>query len=296
MTRGKLIWTGIVFALLWSSASAATKIGLQSAQPFVIAVSRFFIAGAIMLLLVHGIYKYRLPQKKEWLQIIIYGMLNVSIYLGLYVLAMQRVSAGLGTMAVGINPVFISFFSMLLFGHKVTQKNIISLLLCSAGVLAAAYPLLKNSYATMDGILLLLVSMIAYSAGAIYYARKKWGDLNIITINGWQTILGGLILLPFALLTYHQQKNNFDLRFWGATFWLAIPVSIGAVQCWMILLKQNAVNASYWLFLCPVFGFLIAAILLKEPISWYTVTGVFLVTGGLYILQQSRLRAYKRNS
>lgn len=293
MTKGKLIWTGILFAILWSSASAATKIGLLSAQPFVMAVSRFFIAGIIMLLFAHGIFKYRFPQKKEWRQIVIYGMLNVSIYLGLYVLAMQRVSAGLGTMAVGINPVIISFFSMLLFGHKVTQKNVLSLLLCSAGVLIAAYPLLKNSYATVDGILILLVSMLAYSAGAIYYARKKWGDLHIITINGWQTIFGGLLLLPVALFTYHQQKNNFDLRFWGATLWLAIPVSIGAVQCWLILLKQNAVNAAYWLFLCPVFGFLIASVLLKEPISWYTATGVLLVIGGLYILQASKLRGYK---
>ncbi|MEI8059015.1 MAG: DMT family transporter [Ferruginibacter sp.] len=109
-------------------------------------------------------------------------------------------------------------------------------------------------------------------------------DLNIITINGWQTIFGGLILLPVALLTYQQQKNSFDLRFFGAIFWLAIPVSIGAVQCWMLLLRQNAVLASYLLFLCPVVGFLIAAILLKEPISWYTAVGVLLVTGGLYIL------------
>jgi len=287
MTKGKLIWIGIVFAILWSSASTATKIGLLSSQPFVLAVSRFFIAGVIMILFAHGINKNRLPQKKEWSRIIIYGLLNVSIYLGLYALAMQRVSAGLGTMAIGINPVFINFISMLFFGHKVTQKNIISLLLCSSGVLVAAYPLLKNSYATVNGIFLLLFSMIAYSVGTIYYARKKWNDLNIITINGWQTIFGGLILLPVALLTYQQQKNSFDLRFFGAIFWLAIPVSIGAVQCWMLLLKQNAVLASYWLFLCPVVGFLIAAILLKEPISWYTAVGVLLVTGGLYILQQS---------
>ncbi len=72
MTKGKLIWTGILFAILWSSASAATKIGLLSAQPFVMAVSRFFIAGIIMLLFAHGIFKYRFPQKKEWRQIVIY--------------------------------------------------------------------------------------------------------------------------------------------------------------------------------------------------------------------------------
>ncbi|MEI8059014.1 MAG: DMT family transporter [Ferruginibacter sp.] len=169
MTKGKLIWIGIVFAILWSSASTATKIGLLSSQPFVLAVSRFFIAGVIMILFAHGINKNRLPQKKEWSRIIIYGLLNVSIYLGLYALAMQRVSAGLGTMAIGINPVFINFISMLFFGHKVTQKNIISLLLCSSGVLVAAYPLLKNSYATVNGIFLLLFSMIAYSVGTIYY-------------------------------------------------------------------------------------------------------------------------------
>jgi drug/metabolite transporter (DMT)-like permease len=157
----------------------------------------------------------------------------------------------------------------------------------------AAYPLLQNSYATVDGIGLLLVSMIAYSAGAIYYAQKKWGGLNILAINGWQTIFGGLLLLPIALLTYQQPNNSFDFRFFGATLWLAIPVSIGAVQCWMLLLKQNAVNAAYWLFLCPVFGFLIAALLLNESISWHTVAGVLLVISGLYIIQQSGLRAFK---
>ncbi len=38
----KLLMAGIFFAILWASASAATKIGLQSAQPFVMAVTRFF--------------------------------------------------------------------------------------------------------------------------------------------------------------------------------------------------------------------------------------------------------------
>jgi drug/metabolite transporter (DMT)-like permease len=56
----------------------------------------------------------------------------------------------------------------------------------------------------------------------------------------------------------------------------------------MVLLKKSAVTASYWLFLCPIFGFLIAAYTLLEPIGAYTVAGVLLVLIGLFVVQRAR--------
>jgi len=282
----KYLAAGVLFALLWSSAATATKIGLQSAQPFVIAVARFFIGGSAMLIFVHLIWRKRLPQKREWLAVSIYGLLNISLYLGLYVVAMQEVSAGLGSMAVAVNPVLISILSAAFFEHKMGMKHWLSLLLCSGGVVVAAWPLLQNSFATVNGILMMLVSMLAYSVAAIYFARTKWNDLHILTINGWQTLIGGVLLLPVLLFTYKVDLNQFDLRFYSSVLWLAVPVSIAAVQLWLWLLKRNAVTASYWLFLCPVFGFIIAAVSLNEPISFYTIVGVLLVTVGLYLVQK----------
>ena len=278
----RLTGIGLAFALLWASASAATKIALISAQPFVIAVSRFFIAGVLMLIFAHAIRPYRLPKKKEWQHIMLYGLLNISIYLGLYVIGMQKISAGLGTLAVGINPILISIMASLVFKERLSRQNVISLLVCLAGVFIAAYPLLKTSYASVDGIVIILCSMLAYSAGAIYFSKTNWQGLDIITINGWQTILGGVFLLPMLLLTYKDTGNRFDNNFWSGVIWLAVPVSIVAVQCWLYLLKRNASSASYWLFLCPVFGFLLSAWLLKEPLSWFTAGGVVLVLIGLY--------------
>lgn len=280
--KGKWISLGFSFAILWASASAATKIALLSAQPFVIAVTRFFIGGIIMLVFAHGIKKYRLPKQKEWRQIMFYGLLNISIYLGLYIIAMQKISAGLGTLAVALNPVLISLMAAFIFKQPVGIKNIASLLICLAGVFIAAYPLLQTSYASVDGIIIILISMLAYSAGAIYFSKAAWNGLDIITINGWQTIFGGLFLLPLLFFTYKNELNHYDFNFWAGTLWLAIPVSIGAVQCWLYLSQKNAAHASYWLFLCPVFGFIISAWLLKEPLSWYTAAGVLLVLIGLY--------------
>lgn len=281
--KGKWVTLGFGFAILWASASAATKIALLDAQPFVIAVSRFFMAGIIMLVFAHGISKYPLPQKQQWKQIMIYGLLNISIYLGLYIIAMQKISAGLGTLAVALNPVFISLMTAFVFKQPFGVKNIASLFICLAGVFVAAYPLLQTSYASIDGIVIILVSMLAYSAAAIYFSKTAWNGLKIITINGWQTIFGGIFLIPLLLLTYKPALNHYNLNFWAGTIWLSVPVSIGAVQCWLYLSQKNAANASYWLFLCPIFGFIISAWLLKEPLSWYTAAGVFVVLAGLYM-------------
>ena len=177
----------------------------------------------------------------------------------------------------------------IVFRQRIGVAGLVSLLLCCLGVFIAAWPLLQTSYASIDGIVLMLISMIAYSAGAIYYSRTDWNGLDIITINGWQTLLGGVFLLPVLFFTFKVDRNVFDLKFWGGTLWLVIPVSIGAVQCWMILLKNNAAKAAYWLFLCPVFGFIIAWIFLKEPLSLYTLAGVIFVIAGLYIVQRYKV-------
>ena len=133
------------------------------------------------------------------------------------------------------NPVFISLISAVWFKEKIRPVVIISLLLCFTGVIIAAYPLLLHSYATPAGLLLLITSMLCYSAGAIYFSKTQWNNLHILTINGWQTILGGIFLLPFAIYFYDGAKNNFNVPFAGCVLWLAIPVSIAAVQLWLFL-------------------------------------------------------------
>lgn len=283
-----LLIAGFFFSFLWASASAATKIALQSAQPFTIAVPRFFLAGTIMLFITHVLMRKRLPKGKEWKQVAVYGFLNISLYLGLFVIGMLYVSAGLGTLSVGTNPVLISIIAAIWLKQPVKITTIFSLLLCSAGITLAAYPLLQTSHATPLGLLILFISMLSYSVGAVYFSKHQWSDLHILTINGWQTIFGGVFLLPFLFYFYQTDKNTFDGKAVGGILWLAIPVSIGAVQLWLYLLKDNPVKASFWLFLCPVFGFIIAALTLHEPISLYTIAGVVLVIAGLYIIQRKK--------
>lgn len=290
--NAKLKWltAGVLFSALWASASTATKLGLTVAQPLVIAVVRFGIASVIMLFIAHVIKKHRWPQGNEWKQIAIYGLLNITIYLGFYVIAMQTITAGIGALAVATNPVFISFLSVIFLKKKLTGDLMLSILICTAGVLCAAWPLFGEATVTLKGLLILLFSMLSYSIGAIYFSAKDWNGLSLITINGWQTLLGGIFLLPVTLFFYKDQANHFDITFWYSVGWLAVLVSIVAVQLWLWLLQTNTIRAGLWLFFCPLFGFAFAAWWMHDSISIYTMAGVLMVIGGLLL---SKINARK---
>jgi probable blue pigment (indigoidine) exporter len=285
----KNLLIGIFFAMLWASASSATKIGIQSAQPLVIGNFRFFIAGALMLGYSYLFQKNRLPKGLEWKQLAIYGFLNVTLYLGCFVIAIKHVSAGIGSLAPATNPLIISVLSAFWIGRSVKKTEVLGLILGITGVGIATYPLLKNSFADVEGLIILSISMISYSVGTVYYSSQKW-DLPLLVINGWQVLLGGILLVPITFFFTDWSNNTYDVKFWFSVLWLVIPVSIGAVQLWLYLLKIDPVKASLWLFLCPIFGFIYASFLLKEPITAYTYVGTLLVIVGLYLAQREKFR------
>lgn len=174
-TKAITIIAGIVFALLWGSASTATKIGLESAQPFVIAISRFAMAATTMLVLAHFVFKFRLPCKQKWKWLIIYGLLNVGVYLGLYVVALQNVSAGLGALLVATNPVLISLISTLWFKQPFGKRMAISITSCLIGLLILAIPLVQESYTAPSGLIILLLSMASPIRPERYFFLERPG-------------------------------------------------------------------------------------------------------------------------
>ncbi|MES2795143.1 MAG: EamA family transporter [Bacteroidota bacterium] len=285
----KNILVGIVFAIFWASASAATKIGLGSAEPFVLANVRFILAGLIMLAFAIFTKKSIKISKTELGQLTIYGFLNVTLYLGAFVVAIKHVSAGIGSLSTATNPLFITILAAILLKKNSKFHEWMGLVFGMTGVILATYPLLKISYADTEGLVILLISMLSYSLGTVYYSSKVW-NLDRLVINGWQVFLGGIMLLPLTLYFYEKELNTFDLKFWLSVSWLIFPVSILAVQLWLYLLSVDPVKASIWLFLCPIFGFLYSNLLLNEPVTWHTFAGTGIVLIGLFVGQIEKFR------
>lgn len=283
-TFANTILTGIAFSILWASASVAGKFGLFSVEPLVLFNLRFLFAGVILLSYIHTFQNARLPMGVEWKQLTIFGALNTALYLGIFIIALQYITAGITSLAIVLNPLFISIMSSVWTKRKVKSVEWLSILLGMIGVGIAAYPLLRGSDVTIKGLSLLGLSMVSYSLGSVYYTTIPW-TLPRTSINAWQVFISGILIAPFTLW-FHTKPNHFDLRFWLSLLWLIVPVSILAVQLWLRLLKTDAVRASLWLYLCPIFGLTFSTILLHEPFTVYTVIGTALVMVAVFIGQR----------
>lgn len=282
----RLLLLGILFAASWASASAAAKFGLRSVEPLVLFQIRFLAAGIIMLAYSFLFQKDRLPKGKEWRELTIFGLLNVTLYLSFFVLGIKEVAAGIGSLSTATNPLFISIISAFWMGRHVKGAEWLAVLLGLLGVGLATYPLLQKSFATPIGLFYMFLSMLSYSIGTIYYSKIDW-KLSRTAINGWQVFLGGILMLPLTFIL-HKEPNNFDFNFTLSVLWLIFPVSILAVQLWLYLLEVDPVKASFFLFLCPIFGFIYSYLLLDEPITYHTFLGTALVIVGLYVGQREK--------
>ena len=233
---------------------------------------------------IHGIARHQLPAGREWFNVAIFGTFNTALYLGLFILALKSVAAGITALAIALNPLLISFLTSVWVGRKVSAREWMSILLGILGVAVATFPLLKSAYVSTTGLILLGLSMVVYSIGAVFYSSVQW-KLSRITINGWQVLIGGVLLLPFAAFSY-QTDNRYDVNFWLSLLWLVVPVSIFAVQLWLRLLREDAVRASLWLFFCPIFGLVLSTLILNEPFDAYTLAGATAVLFALYLGQR----------
>jgi probable blue pigment (indigoidine) exporter len=278
---------GLSYALLWATAGVANKFGLAAGgQPLLMTNIRFLIAAALLLLWVHGIQKNAMPKREDWKPLLLYGLLNNTIYMSLFIYGLKNASAGISTLSLALNPLIISVLSSFWFKKEIKSNIWVGLFLGMTGVAIATFPLLQKAIVNPVGMSFLLASMLCYSIGTVFFANKKW-TLSKLVINTWQIFFGALLMLPITFLFSSAPYRNDNIQYWAAILWLTIPVTIVAVQLWLNLLSIDAVKASLWLFVCPIFGFTYAYFTLGEPITGYTLTGTCLVVGGLYLGQKN---------
>jgi len=281
----RAIFMGLLFALIWSSAFTSARIIVAEAPPLSALALRFAISGTIGvgLALLLG-QSWRLTPV-QWRSVIIFGLCQNALYLGLNFVAMQWIEASLAAIIASAMPLMVAAANWF-GGERLGKLGLAGLVAGFVGVTLIMATRLSGG-ADMLGIALCLVGVAALTFATLAVRGASSGG-NLLMVVGLQMLVGCAALIALALV----------LETWAVTWSWQLIVAFayttlvpGLLATWVwfrLVGRIGATRAATFHFLNPFFGVAIAALLLAETLGARDMAGVAIITLGILAVQLSR--------
>ena len=290
-TRYNTALLAILSCLLWSSAFAGVKIGLQYATPLQFAGTRFFISGLLVLPLALKMSPGYLRIIRSNLKLILlFAFLQTFLQYTLFYTGINMIPSAVAAVVIGSQPLFIALVAHFLMpGDRMTRAKTLVILFGIMGVVLVSLgkdpESLTGNIALMGIIFMLLINVISGFSNVLVASEK--GKIPPLVISSASMIIGGASLFLFSLPFEGLQLDPKPLPYYLSLAWLSL-LSAVAISVWITLLKRPGIVVSdlnLWKFLIPVFGAVLSWILLPaehpEPV---TIAGMLIIASSLIIL------------
>ena len=190
--RAAAIFTTACAPLIWGSTYLVTTEFLPPDRPLTAALLRVLPAGLLLLM-----YARVLPRRSEWSTVILLGILNIGFFQAMLFVAAYRLPGGLAAVLSSTQTLMVLLLTWLI-GKTMPPKA--AWLWAAAGVAGIALMVLSPQ-ARYDawGIAAALSGAASMSLG-VYLSKHRRTSLPVLAFAGWQLLVGGLCLLPAALL------------------------------------------------------------------------------------------------
>jgi drug/metabolite transporter (DMT)-like permease len=286
--RNTIFWA-IIACLLWSTAYAGIKLGLQYDTPLHFAGVRFMIAGLMILpfTVKPGAY---IKMIREHRKVFIWVMvLQTLINYSLFYFGMDLVPGALGAVIVGSQPLVTAVVAAMMHEEeKLTKQKIITIIFGISGVIlisAGRQAFRIGTAAEFLGVVLILCANVATATSNVMVSLKSRG-MNPLVLSSASLGVGGLILYLFSFPVEGIGQVHKPLVYWLDLLWLSF-MSAFAFSLWFKLLQRPGVKVSelnLWKFIIPVVGAILSWLIVPgENPEWLTTTGMIIITGSLIL-------------
>lgn len=285
---GRAIFLGLSFALMWSSAFTSARIIVAYAPPLYSLSARFLISGLIGIAIALLLGQSWKLTRKQWASVVVFGICQNALYLGLNFVAMQTVEASLAAIIASTMPLIVACAGWVIFKEELPTLGIVGLF---SGLIGVALIMGSRIQADVDlyGIMLCVIAAVSLAAATLSM-RGVSSSGNYLMIVGLQMLVGSVVLwVPAILLETPTIVWSSPLIY--AFIYTTLVPGLVATLVWFILVDRiGAVRASTYHFLNPFFGVVIAAAILNEGLTKLDILGVFIVAGGILAVQISKRR------
>lgn len=282
----RAIGMGLLFALIWSSAFTSARIIVADAPPLAISSIRFFIAGAIGVLIARALGQSWQLTPSQWRATLIFGLCQNALYLGLNFTAMTTIEASLASIIASSMPLIVALLGWAALGDKLSPLAVLGLIAGFAGVILIMGGRLSDGV-DLFGILLCVIGALALAIATLAVRGASSGG-NMMMIVGLQMFVGAIVLF-FASLIFETWTFNWTPRMLTALTYTILAPGLFATWIWFALVARiGAVKAATFHFLNPFFGVAIAAWILDEHLGVTDIVGVAIIAAGILAVQLSK--------
>lgn len=283
------VYTGLAlaFSFFWSTGFIAAELGLRSSPPLFMMGVRFVIAGGLLLLIV-ALRRGKLPRNGRDLgRLAILGLFSFALFFGLTGSALQGIAAGTGAVLASTNPLMLALAAPFLLGERLGPRKAIGMAVAflSVVVMMSSRLGVGDSPAHMA---LVLAANAAMVTGTILF--KRWAlPYDLAGMTAIQLLVGGVALLIPSLLFEPVASVRWDTGFLLTLLYMIVVLSWATMLLYLFLVRSgDASRANAFLFLNPVFGLFLAALLLGEPLGLLDFLGTAGVAFGIWLVLRAR--------
>ncbi len=297
MSKKLKIWLALITVyIVWSGTYLAIRYAVESVPPFLMAGTRFLIAGVIL-------YVWRrsagdpAPTRRQWSQAAVVGLLLLLGGNGLVSLAEQKVASGIAALVVGSAPLWMTGMEALHpAGVKPNWLGILGLVIGFAGIVLLVGPSLSGvsvAGAPQAGVIILLFAALFWSLGSIFGRHADLPSSSLLSTS-MEMLTGGLGLYLAGTLKGEWQQlslSQISASSWLGLLYLVIFGALVGFTCYAWLLRNAPISlVATYAYVNPILAVLLGGLIAGESLSLHVLVSALIIVGSVVLINLSRRR------
>ena len=266
--------SGLLGVVIFSGSLPATRIAVTDFSPVFLTSARAVIAALLGAVLLVALRQQK-PSRGDLLSLAIVALGVVVGFPLLTALALQYITAAHSIVFVGLLPLATAIFGVLRGGER--PKPLFWLFSCLGSAMVVGFALNAGAEISLVGDLLMVAAIVACGLGYAEGAKlsRRLGGWQVIS---WALLLSLPIMAAISLFTLPPAWSLITMPAWlGLGYVSVFSMMVGFIFWYRGLALGGIAGVGQLQLLQPFFGFLLAAILLGEPIAWTMIASAVIV-------------------
>ncbi|UGQ45927.1 DMT family transporter [Massilia endophytica] len=274
----------LLTVLIWGTTWIAIKFQLGVvAAPVSIAI-RFWMATAVMFVLLFLLRKPVWPPRRAWRYLFAQGLALFCLNFLCFYYASQWMQSGLVAVVFSTAPIWNAINGRIFLKKAIRPQVLAGALLGLCGISLLFLPQMRGHWTDsgmLVGLGLALLGTLCFSAGNLLSSRMQALGLTPWTTNTWAMLIGSTVLTLGSLAAGMEFAFEPTARYIGSLLYLAIPGSVIGFTAYLMLVGRiGADRAAYCTVLFPIVALTVSTVF--EGYVWTATAfgGLLLVLGG----------------